>query len=590
MIKLLTLLFLFSWAHADVFDNGVDTGAYEIMPGANIVEQEISWAWKHLPDFLKACLHSSDCQLTNDQRKLIEELKPSFGLYKPATLRFLTEREGGFQSSSGETERLALTGSRPGSEIKINTDRYGTPGHSLGVPFWMGILTHELVHHLGIPDDQNRIPDQLGAKIAQVAESHLMTVRIPEDAPTVTAHYLNLPKTDTISVFADFPRGLLFRAMKMDSKRVIDDAAVRVVLNSTTVCQNAYVGAARISPELVRTNRSYRGFDRYRTHVGFGASFGCYDPRRLRVFGDWEVLRNSFGLIKTTNGFELDLDQAFDWGKGGPGDHFGSFERAVIQKWEITKTVKAGETFRLRATIKGREGLNVIGCLAWLYGPEWPQGDSALPYVIETDRCTFKQVSSNVYEVEMERAIPAEAPASSLALMNLCLMVPDNAAGCIPAYPPKRTLIEIRNLSSVRSVAITDLRALGVRPISEKPRAQQTNFIYDRARGMDLKFLVKNAKQIEQSGITIEAEDAAGNPILFSIPIRVNEFIKDLKTVQQGTDLEVTLHVGDLPDMGQNLKPVRWRLLTLNILTGDLQPVFVDLESSGLSFRAGGPL
>jgi hypothetical protein len=151
-------------------------------PGNSIAEKEIRWTWYQLPTYLQACYFSQDCKLDSDQRKLIAQISANVGHYSQATIQFVSEKDRPdlFKSDAGEVHRTVVTGNSPESPIYINTDRMTQNGQSLGFSFWAGLLTHELVHHLGIKDDERRIPDLLGAAVAQAFEKSVVTIGLPD--------------------------------------------------------------------------------------------------------------------------------------------------------------------------------------------------------------------------------------------------------------------------------------------------------------------------------------------------------------------------------------------------------------------------
>ena len=148
----------------------------EEIEGASQKEREIRWLWKYLGEFVESCERSGAECASDDLKSVVTRLRESLPSKPQATtsawgqrLKFVSEAQspGLFTSTDGENHRLAVTELRMNADIYINVDRVDLPPAR-----WVGILVHEAVHHLGLPDDVSRLPDRLGAAVATHVEKN----------------------------------------------------------------------------------------------------------------------------------------------------------------------------------------------------------------------------------------------------------------------------------------------------------------------------------------------------------------------------------------------------------------------------------
>lgn len=138
-------------------------------PGEIHPIKNFRFAYENLDHFYNSCLSASSCLTDERERGLLRTIRDSLS------------REGAvdqlkFESGESHPERffldgrvrIAVTGSKVGSPIYINTDLLYVPqesGHSLplSIESAVAILTHELGHHHGILD--HNYLDAVGAKV-----------------------------------------------------------------------------------------------------------------------------------------------------------------------------------------------------------------------------------------------------------------------------------------------------------------------------------------------------------------------------------------------------------------------------------------
>ena len=120
---------------------------------------------------IPSCLESTECDLKPDEREVLEQelrdLKQNLALSK---IQFVhgSERPDLFRSPETPAHRLSVTGDHIGTPIYFDIDALAhLAGSAAGfdVSQAVGILVHELGHHLGLHDTETRLLDRVGSRL-----------------------------------------------------------------------------------------------------------------------------------------------------------------------------------------------------------------------------------------------------------------------------------------------------------------------------------------------------------------------------------------------------------------------------------------
>lgn len=142
--------------------------------GSTIAEKRIRWVWKNIGTFVASCMFDEKNCSTPPFKKVVDQLAGSVPMSSDFDVEqwqkkiiFKSESEFNFVSDQGEVHRIAMTGLQKEDPIYFNLDRISnSDGSPLEYENYVGILIHELVHHLGYTDDDQRWPDQIGALLS----------------------------------------------------------------------------------------------------------------------------------------------------------------------------------------------------------------------------------------------------------------------------------------------------------------------------------------------------------------------------------------------------------------------------------------
>lgn len=151
---------------------------FQEIKGHSVAEKQIQWIWKNRKMLIKSCqFDSAVCTKNPKVSAVVGRIAKVVLETEKTEIKFLSEKEnpGFFTSNQGETHRVAMTSLVPTEPIYFNTDLIST----LNLTQMTGILFHELTHKLGILDDADRWPDQVGAVFAAHLQQGLQISAYP---------------------------------------------------------------------------------------------------------------------------------------------------------------------------------------------------------------------------------------------------------------------------------------------------------------------------------------------------------------------------------------------------------------------------
>jgi hypothetical protein len=201
-IALLGFCFLLTAVSAFARESGGEGG--EVGNGSGIAEQNISLAYVNLERYLALCLNQPSCQLSGEERNLLQKISRSMPLERrnPRQLQY-----GSDSSSRGSfwidgQVRIAKTGDKVGSSLVFNRDllywRDPILGQqALSLPMAVAILVHELGHH----HVDNRDPrahsslDLLGSKVQNALQENRLVINGYPYLPQLSASVINFPSS-----------------------------------------------------------------------------------------------------------------------------------------------------------------------------------------------------------------------------------------------------------------------------------------------------------------------------------------------------------------------------------------------------------
>lgn len=168
---------------------GAWAGGDHVKNGGGIAEQRILFAYQNLERFIDLCLRSDSCQLSADQRAILDKVLKALPSERAGAGGATGSGQIQFAKGSEHSEifvidgvmRVAVTGDAIGSLIYINQELiYGKDSQGIVRAISFGeavaLLVHELGHHHGIKD--HTWLDFLGARLRGVVEAETQRTNI----------------------------------------------------------------------------------------------------------------------------------------------------------------------------------------------------------------------------------------------------------------------------------------------------------------------------------------------------------------------------------------------------------------------------
>jgi len=414
--------------------------------GKTIAEKQVQWAWWALPRFLQACQYSTECGLSDDQKALLQKILPNLAGYTQDTLQFKPESQnpGLYRSDLGEIHRVAVTGLVPNAPIDINNELLNKSPNLAGFSLWMGFLAHEMVHHLGIPDDDKRIPDQFGAAIAKAADNLLVRWPISASKTPIEAWVLNYPAPNSTSFWATFPNGLLPVPFFVDSVQIynVGDLAATLIAKQDLCADGERLLVQRVSP-LTEHYRPAEKAGMQTATMTYTANSYCFNLTSKSAKSEPNLLNELFDFGDGAIRFDSFI---FSYGNSDPQS--GTETRVQYVEGALSADqIQAGQALTVTATIRdtGMEKPPTT-CGARFSRPGWPKFMTGVPFSVYQDGCKILKHDGDTYQISVTKNIPADAAAGPMQLDSVCLSPGDpDVDGCYVATPPRALAFTINN-------------------------------------------------------------------------------------------------------------------------------------------------
>lgn len=145
------------------------SNAHHVITGKSISEQSIHSAYKTVFHFLRQWFLSGEAQKVLDLNvQELRWLKKIYANGHDISPIEMIQDQSQFNLSADSPHRFAITGNNPGSPIQFNQPllKKALEDGQLSFPDLMGLMVHELGHHLGIKDTADRPLDKLAAKVS----------------------------------------------------------------------------------------------------------------------------------------------------------------------------------------------------------------------------------------------------------------------------------------------------------------------------------------------------------------------------------------------------------------------------------------
>lgn len=439
----------------------------ESIDGATRKEAEIRWIWKYLGEFVRSCAEAAQECAKPEVEPVISELLKMLPLNPDSVtstrgqrLKFISEAAHPelFKTAESEAHRLAVTGLTADADILINTDRM-----EIEAIKWVGYLTHEAVHHLGISEDERRLPDIVAAAV----ESH------------VAKYWID----DTLAEFNHPHEGILsFSAPAMNRPVRMLQALFRKAESDTDLGPNARV-------PICATGDVFQGqsieplfwrVTNVRGDQGYAHIRGSAGVRNIcvKASGEKYEVRTSFVLNSELRFWERFDNRSAWWEKRWihhaasiTGGNYDGEEVAMdinrtfaIESFEYDRaTVGPGETWRARAVVFSTDGFVPESCAAAQSGSRWFYARTIASRVFDgTDECVITSLGSSRYQVDIAKVMPQNLQPDLFSILFLMFTGQGQARYAMPGGSPQ--FIEAVNPSAAPRMKASNWFQKGLEP------------------------------------------------------------------------------------------------------------------------------
>lgn len=456
----------------------------------NIKRSEIQLNWliakttKSLGKYIGSCLYPSNaCPHSN--RELTIALHKMFDIAKRITkfpiALWKHEANGIFDHGIG-AHRLAVTGHKPGSEIYINKDLAinKSTGEVISEEDMVSILVHEIGHHAGYTDNEERLLDQISSMVKR--RFLQLNEKITLDSIGLKDFSISLFNTTTLPYLLKLPI-TEYRSMDM------------LTMLGTSV---------QITETMMRSNSTNPSYSHQlmdaivRTH-----SKNCSSYKKVQgIFGSnlrWTNIpalkQNSTGPLSAavdlifycgndiSSSEELKIVYSFNaqlkrnsegsyivmnpsWGISERLDTRGSDDEVKITNFKVnTNKIVGGGVWRGSLRVKLKSNKTIKSCWPTATSENFTSDSDGITHELNTSDCTFKKLENNEWEVNFNWPISKLVKSSTIYLSKLIFLLQDsnNQFQYVKAYSQFRHYLEIQNENNESLYKIESVRVLNDR-------------------------------------------------------------------------------------------------------------------------------
>jgi len=429
-------------------------------------EREIRWVWRYVHEFALSCAAGgAECQ-TGEIKPVAEQLASYAPEWQNAAnweklLEFVSEKKRPdiFKSDSGEAHRVAVTDTKRGSKVYINTDRMDLP---LGQ--WVGLLAHEAVHHLGYDDGARRLPDLVGAAVAAHFAKQMVSGSLEE---------FNHPETRVV-IFNSRAPGRVPTAYYAVPKFLSD-----LEMGPTptqALCENGErVKAEEVTPPFWRVSRIQYQRGEVSLRAGSTAAVLCVNEttktetvRGLAFIAEADLLYGK-PLTPEMAWWTLPSTIAAQSLASGLSDSPAELITrnrafAVVSMTHEKDVVQAGGVWKTRVILRSLMGRKPIKCDGYFSGAHWAfHRFLNLSAIDSFDSCQLKELPDATWQVDLSTTIPANTQPDSFFIPLLRL---SEAETDLFALPKRPQYIKVANPNAKPPLQVSGWRVLNLEPLN----------------------------------------------------------------------------------------------------------------------------
>lgn len=432
---------------------------------------QLSGSWFALDRYMQTCLDDrSQCGLDSKEMRIlrrIQEIYPEEVKRTQLIADSATENPGRF--NMGGSPRIAVTDSKPFSPIYLNLDLCvdKKTGNFISRKTGIAFLVHELGHHLGIGDTEERVLDKIGEAVARKVDSMAEEINLgSEGAKHLGAYVFNQSKFEDLKNLKD--KKLRFPLIKIDTgvrARLMEDVLLqRLVETFRPQCPTA----TSVQAVYVNNVRWYQTPAR-----------GSRDD--ISILMDMKALcGSSLASAKLVKGYfiyfapltELNGQVIMDYVKGNgevlDSRTFESDGKAQIKSFTTnTQRISPAGVWSGKALIEYKNPVPLKGCAVLFKGSHFIKMPSGEPFSVQAMKCKLRQVSESQFEVEFEEKFTSAVRSSDYTISSVVLIPTQKILPPIFVQPPRRLSVKLSNNSEAPEFVQVKIYDKNMRDLTE---------------------------------------------------------------------------------------------------------------------------
>ena len=544
--------------------------------GPHISVKKIIWAWMHRSDFLQSCLADKiKCGKADELQSYLLKISIILKNGQSTQIKFVSEKDNPdlFKSTAGETHRIAVTGSSVDSPIIFNLDRI----QDLKTEQIIGIIYHELAHHIELDDDSFRKPDQIGARVAKHVSEQLKVSYLNEEKyPNIQSGVFqfavpeNMDGTNSFGNFGYITDGLTLIDLSFNSFEAYpacdrDDAApmaqqIDGALSWSLSKESKVVVTTPIKNLCVWVDKVSKTAGSDIVGRGFIMRFDLDQDGRMK---------QDTIVTSLAQNIETQIDQV---------------STLQLIDYQLNhETFKAGETVEAKIKLKSFTELHAKDCTAGIAENSDPKQDNGWPVMDNVDSCLIISNVDSIWTIQIKYKIGDMQKSGQYSLPVIRLSGEDKSdVGFLRLLKNEIKFTVLENLKavnkiqfvSIKSTDLTELNLLGEYPLKESYFYKQGSLwtieirvkskLKISVRGFDASFLIALDGQLATSTQSGDLKD-------------LSHYIKNVTYKTEG-DIQVVRMSISLPERSNNL-PV-YGLNLLGFLLEDEAKNFLQFKKS----------
>jgi hypothetical protein len=271
-----------------------------------------------------------------------------------------------------------------------------------------GLFGHELIHHLGVTDDTQRVPDQFGVKLTNLFQQHLIPVDLSN--ANYQIFVLNMPSPLMPQFHRDFPNGLHPRLVLTTQSQFIGQDFQILSERSGEICSTGDLWYSQVSVSHVNESKD-QGRDLISVELKLLAR--CYIREKNALQEAASYLVNNFKINSSDGHVE---GATFIWDKNSI-DQTSAQGLQVLTMNHALKA-QAGESLEVEATVALLYEYEIKGCAGQFTSPLWQDKAARTPLVANTIDCQILSQTGNQFHLKFKIQIPNKAPAGLQIKVN----------------------------------------------------------------------------------------------------------------------------------------------------------------------------